>query len=91
MEKLYTDIDYVAIYKQRRNVQFFFGAVTCVYLAFCIGWLIFHFTIPYADPLEALPRALVYVASGAYVLFAFPLLTKLVSPNVLGGFFYSVD
>ena len=75
MQLLYSDADYAAIYKQRRTVLHVFYAVTGAYLAFCIGWLIFHFTIAYKDPLDLLPRAMVFVASIAYVLFAFPYLT----------------
>lgn len=75
MEKVYTDADYLAIYNQRRKVLAFFYLVTGVYLAFCIGLLIFHITLPYADPLDALPRGLVYLASIGYALFAFPYLT----------------
>ena len=75
MQLLYSDADYLAIYKQRRTVLNVFITVTSVYFAFCIAWLIFHFTIPYKDPLDLLPRAMVFTASAAYVLFAFPYLT----------------
>ena len=75
MQLLYSDADYAAIYKQRRTVLHVFYVITGVYMAFCIGWLIFHFTLPYKDPLDMLPRAMVFVASAAYVLFAFPYLT----------------
>ena len=74
MQLMYSDADYVAIYKQRRTVLHVFITVTAVYMAFCLGWLIFHFTVPYKDPLDILPRVMVFVASGAYVLFAFPYL-----------------
>ena len=74
MQLMYSDADYVAIYKQRRAVLNVFITVTSVYMAFCLGWLIFHFTVPYNDPLDILPRVMVFVASGAYVLFAFPYL-----------------
>ncbi len=72
MQSVYSDYDYLSIYKQRKNILTFFWAITGVYLAFCIGWLIYHFNLPYADPLDNLPRALVYVASAIYVVCIFP-------------------
>ncbi len=72
MQSVYSDHDYLAIYKQRKKILTIFWAITGAYLAFCIGWLIYHFTLPYADPLDNIPRAFVYVASAIYVLLIFP-------------------
>ena len=75
MERIYTDADYVAIYKQRRKVLLYFYIITAIYFVFCCSCVIFHCTLPYADPLDAVPRALVYMVSAGYVAFAFPYLT----------------
>ena len=46
--------------------------VTVGYAAFCVAWLLYYISLPYADPMQSLPKACVYVASALYVLFVFP-------------------
>lgn len=75
MQSVYSDHDYLAIYKQRKNILTVFFAITGAYLAFCLGWLVYHFTLPYADPLDNIPRTCVYVASAVYILVIFPFWT----------------
>ena len=43
-----------------------------MYLAFCIAWLVYYISLPYKDPMQALPQAMVYMVSAVYVVFLFP-------------------
>ena len=46
--------------------------VTLFYLAFCIAWLVYYISLPYADPMQALPKWCVWVATALYVIFLYP-------------------
>ncbi len=72
MISVYTDADYLSAHKQKQRVFCVFMGVTLAYLAFCIGWLIYHISLPYADPMQTLPRVLVYVVSAVYIALIFP-------------------
>ena len=74
MTSVYTDADYLAVYKQKQKIFGVFLAITFAYLAFCIAWLVYHISLPYADPAQTLSKACVYIASVLYVVFAFPYL-----------------
>ena len=74
MVSVYSDADYLSAYKQKKRIFYVFWAVTAVYAAFCISWWIYHMSLPYNDSMQTLPKAMVYVASGLYVIFAFPYL-----------------
>lgn len=74
MTSVYSDADYLAVYKQKKRIFGVFYAVTFVYLAFCIAWLAYYISLPYADPMQSLPKTCVYIASALYVVFAFPYL-----------------
>ena len=74
MTSVYSDADYLAVYKQKKRIFGVFYAVTFVYLAFCIAWLVYYISLPYADPMQSLPKMCVYIASALYVVFAFPYL-----------------
>ena len=71
MTSVYTDADYLAVYKQKKKIFGAFWAVTAVYAIFCIAWWIYYIGLPYADPMQKLPKACVYVASVLYVIFSF--------------------
>ncbi len=72
MTSIYTDADFLSAYKQKQRIFGVFMAVTIAYLAFCITMLIYHITLPYADPRDSLPKTLTYIASALYVLTIFP-------------------
>ena len=72
MKSVYTDADYLSVYKQKQKVFSVFLIITAVYLAFCIFWEIYHIGLPYADPKAPLPQAMVYTATVLYVAFIFP-------------------
>lgn len=69
MENVYTDADYLAAYKQKEKLLSAFIIVTACYAAFCIAWLIYYISLPYNDPMQALPKTCVYVISVLYVVF----------------------
>lgn len=51
MTTVYSDSDFNKIRAQKqRTFQVFFG-VTAGYAAFCIAWLIYYISLPYADPM----------------------------------------
>lgn len=70
MTSVYNDADFLAAYKQKKKLFTVFMAVTAVYLAFCIAWLIYYISLPYVAS-KFWPQACVYVASALYVVFAF--------------------
>jgi hypothetical protein len=72
VQTVYNDNDFLAVIAQRKRILGVFFAVTAVYAAFCIGWLIYYVGLPYADVRQALPKWLVGIASVLYVLFLFP-------------------
>ena len=74
MISVYSDADYLAAYQQKRRIFYAFLLITLVYLGFVLGWVFYHTTLPYADPRQALPRVIVYVASAIYVVLIFPFL-----------------
>ncbi len=71
MTSVYTDADYLAVYKQKKKIFGVFWAVTAAYAAFCIAWWIFHMGLPYADPKQSLVKVCIYLASVVYVIFAY--------------------
>lgn len=74
MTSVYCDADYLAVYKQKKKIFGVFWAVLAFYLAFCIAWLVFHISLPYNDPKQALAKGMVFVASALFTAFAFPYL-----------------
>ena len=72
MVSIYQDADYLAAYKQKQKIFHVFMSVTVLYFAFCVAWVIYHITLPYADPKDVLPKTMVFVATALYVMFAFP-------------------
>ncbi len=72
MISVYNDTDLLSVYKQKQKIFYVFLGVTLAYIAFCVGWLIYHISLPYASPHATLPKVLVYVASVLYVVFIFP-------------------
>ena len=72
METIYSDADFLSVVKQRNKILGVFWGVTAAYVAFCVAWLVYHISLPYADPMLYLPKLCVYVASAAFVVFAFP-------------------
>ena len=74
MTSVYSDADYLAAYKQKNRIFNLFWAITAAYVAFCVAWLVYYISLPYKDPMQILPKACVFVASAAYVIFSFPYL-----------------
>ena len=72
MIKVYSDEDFNAICEQKKRILSVFFGVTAVYLAVCIVCLVYHISLPYADPMLALPKWITYIVSVLYVVFAFP-------------------
>ena len=72
VQNVYNDNDFLAVITQRKKVLGVFFAVTAVYAAFCIGWLIYYIGLPYMDAMQALPKWMVGIASVLYVFFLFP-------------------
>jgi len=71
-QTVYCDKDLLNVIAQRNKILSVFFAVTFAFAAFCIGWLIYYWGLPYEDPMQTLPKAMVYIATGLYVIFLFP-------------------
>ena len=73
MVSVYSDADYQAALTQKKKIWTVFWIITAVYLAFCIGWLIYYTTLPvYPKEDTILPQAMVYGGTAAYIIFTFP-------------------
>ncbi len=72
MVSVYKDADYLSAYKQKQKIWWGFMGVTLFYLACCIAWLVYYISLPYADPMQALPKWCVWVATALYVIFLYP-------------------
>ncbi len=72
MVAVYSDADYLAAYKQKQRIWWTFMAVTIAYLAFCVAWLVYYISLPYKDPMQALPKWCVFIVSAIYVIFIYP-------------------
>ena len=72
MTSIYTDADFLSAYKQKQRIFSVFMAVTVAYFALCITMLIYHTTLPYADPRDSLPKTLTYIATVLYAVTMFP-------------------
>ncbi len=75
MVSVYNDADYLAAYKQKQRIWWTFMGITLAYVFFCIAWLIFYISLPYADPMQKLPKWSVYIASALYIVFTFPFMS----------------
>ena len=74
MVSVYSDADLLSVYKQKRKVFGVFLAITLFYAAFCIGWLVYHISLPYNDEMMFLPKLCVFSVSAVYVVVLFPLM-----------------
>ena len=72
MVSVYNDADYLATYKQKQKIKGVVVGTTVFYVAYCIAWLIYYISLPYNDPMQALPKWAVYILSVLYVGFIFP-------------------
>ncbi|MBQ8885894.1 MAG: hypothetical protein IJY62_05970 [Clostridia bacterium] len=72
MRTVYQDADFKAVYLQRKRILGVFWGVLGGYLLFSLAWLIYYISLPYEDPMQKLPKACVYIASFALIVFAFP-------------------
>lgn len=72
MTTIYSDKDFLAVYKQRKKVLTVFFAVTAVYAAICLALWIYYMSLPYKSPLGALPKTLVFCITPIYIVFLFP-------------------
>lgn len=69
---VYNDADLLSVYKQKNKTLLVFWIVTLVYLAVCIGAVVYHASLPYGSKLDAIPKTVVFVCSALYVAFVFP-------------------
>ncbi|MBQ9713748.1 MAG: hypothetical protein IJV83_00315 [Clostridia bacterium] len=75
MISVYKDADYLAVYKQRKRILWTFWAATLLYLTFSLAWWLYYMSLPYNDSMQTLPKALVFIASGVYVILIFPFMS----------------
>ena len=71
MVSVYKDADYLSVYKQKQRTWGVFVGVSLFYLAFCIAWLVYYISLPYKDPMQALPKWCVWSISALYVVFLY--------------------
>lgn len=72
VQTVYNDADFMSAVAQRKKILGVFFAVTFAYVAFCVGWMIYFISLPYSDPMQALPKWMIWVATALYVIFLFP-------------------
>lgn len=72
MQTIYSDADFLAVYKQRKKAWRTFWIVTALYAVYSVAWLVFYTTLPYGSPTAWVPQFCVYFATAVYFLFVFP-------------------
>ncbi len=72
MVSVYNDADYLSAYKQKQKLWRVFMGITIAYAVFCVSWWIYFMSLPYAAPIQALPKWCVWIASALYAVFIFP-------------------
>lgn len=71
MVSVYKDADYLSTYKQKQRIWWIFIGITLFYLTFSIAWLVYFISLPYNDPMQALPKWCVWIATALYVVFLY--------------------
>ena len=74
MVSVYNDAYFLKTYKQKRRIFWFFMAVTFAYLLFSAACWIYYMGLPYGASKAKPMKWSVYIATVAYILFAFPYL-----------------
>ncbi len=72
MFSIYSDAEYLAAYKQKQKIWWVFVGITLVYLACCVAMVIYHSSMPYADPRLAIPKWITYILTALYIGFIYP-------------------
>ncbi len=72
MIKLYSDADYWDAVLQRRKILAVFVAVTALFCAVLIGFIVWYLLLPYHDPAAPWIIAGTSVATACYMFFSFP-------------------
>ena len=72
VQTVYNDADFLAAVAQRKKVLGLFLGILAFYLALCIVSLVYYMGLPYNDPMQTLPKMIVWVATGLFVVFSFP-------------------
>jgi len=72
MTSIYSDADFLSVYKQKQKIWGVFLGATIACVTFCVAWLIYYISLPYNDPMQTLPKVCVYSASVLYVILIFP-------------------
>lgn len=71
MTILYEDADLIAVYKQKKKLFYIYLLFVLAYAAICIWAIIYYVNLPFADPLQALPKWLVFVITCIFIIFSY--------------------
>lgn len=74
MVSVYNDAYFLKTYKQKRKIFWFFMAITFAYLALSLVCWIYYMGLPYGSSQAKPMKWTVYLATVAYIVFAFPYL-----------------
>lgn len=74
MTVIFDDNDLLAAFKQKRKIFWFFMLILAIYVAVCLTCLIVYIEMPYKDPMQFVPKWIVYVVSALFIIFCFPYL-----------------
>ena len=68
---IYTQEYYEQTLKQKKKILAFFFILTGIYLALCVGFVIFYTTLPYKSPTITWVKVIMYVITAIYGIFIF--------------------
>ncbi|HIZ03716.1 MAG TPA: hypothetical protein H9727_05465 [Candidatus Borkfalkia avistercoris] len=71
MTIVYDDRDLVSAYKQKKRLFYIYLIVAVVYLALCIGCLIYYVNTPFNSSQQTAPKWIVWVSSCLFVIFSY--------------------
>lgn len=71
MDVIFDDNDLIGAYKQKRKIFWFYMLIVALYAAICIFSIVYYVGLPFEDPMQALPKWLVWVSSCVFIIFSY--------------------
>ena len=72
MTVIFEDNDLLSAYKQKRKIFWFYMLILAIYVVICLTCILIYMGLPFKDPMQAVPKWIVYISSALFVIFSFP-------------------
>ncbi len=71
MNVIYNDGDLLASYTQKQKIYRLYLAIAILYGLICVSCLIYYISLPFEDPMQAVPKWIVWVLSCIFIIFTY--------------------